>query len=81
LKTHKTFICLINGHSIYWSNRQAQKDAYRFIILKNEKQVYDTEDLHSAITHCLEEHKWTSKQRKRFTKLAKVHDVDGVSNF
>ncbi len=80
-KAHKTFVCRVNGYSIYWSDRQARKDAYRFIILKSERQVYDTEDLYGAITHCLEEHKWTSEQRKRFIKLAKVHDVNCVSDF
>jgi len=80
-KAHKTFVCRVNGYSIYWSNRQARKDAYRFIILKNGRQVYDTADLYSAITHCLEEKKWTSAQRKRFIELAKVHDWESVSDF
>ena len=80
-KAHKTFVCRVNGYSIYWSDRQARKDAYRFIILKNDRQVYDTADLYGAITHCLEEKEWTSVQRKRFIELAKVHDRESVSDF
>lgn len=80
-KAHKTFICRVNSCSIYWSDRQAKKDAYRFVILKKGRQIYDTGDLYNAVNHCLSENQWTSTQRKRFIDLAKAHDRESVSDF
>ena len=80
-KANKTFVCRVNGHSIYWSHREARQNAYRFIIIKYSHQVYDTEDLYGAITYCLEESEWTAEQRERFTNLAEEHDIASVGAF
>lgn len=77
-KKNKTFVGRVNGHSIYWSNRYAKKDAYRFIILKNGKQIYDTESLYSAIVVCLGgkiRDEWTITQKRKFYALAKEFDA------
>jgi len=78
---NKTFVCRVNGKSIYWSNRQAKKDPYRFIIMKEGRQIYDTSDLYGAITHCLDEKNWTNEQRKKFIEYAKQFDKEDIKSF
>lgn len=73
-KKHKCFVCRVNRYSIYFSSKYAKKDADRFIILKNNVQVYDTYCLYSSITHCLPETDWSKKQRTRFIRLASEFD-------
>jgi len=80
-KKHKCFVCRVNGYSIYFSSKCAKKDADRFIILKNNVQVYDTYCLYSSITHCLPETDWSKKQRGRFIELANEFDPVFINDF
>ena len=48
-KKHKTFVYRIKGSSIYYSSRNANKDADRFLIIKDGKQIYDYSSLVDAI--------------------------------
>lgn len=75
---NKTYICRVNGTSIYWSHREAKKDSNYFVLLKNGKQVYRTEDLYGAINTALGNKTATSEQKKKFLKYAKEHDSESI---
>ena len=73
-KKHKTFVCRINGSSIYYSDKTANQDADRFLIVKDGKQYYDTNTFVEAILHLISDQNVTKKQIKRYIELSKEFD-------
>jgi hypothetical protein len=78
-KGNKEFVCRLNGRSIWWSSRYARKDRERFIIRKDGRQEYDTEDLSGAIEHALDGGEITPRQRIKMVEYAKQFDPMSVN--
>jgi hypothetical protein len=78
-KIHKTFICRINGSSIYYLDKTPKRDAYKFVIIKDGKQYYDTITFVQAIIYLISDQNVTKKQIKRWIELSKEFDSSSTS--
>ena len=76
-KKHKTFVCRINGSSIYYSDKNAKQDADRFLIIKDGNQYYNTNTFVEAILHLISDQNVTKKQIQKWHELSK--EFDGTS--
>ena len=74
-KKHKTFVCRINGSSIYYSDKNAKQDADRFLIIKDGNQYYNTNTFVEAILHLISDQNVTKKQIKKWHELSKEFDT------
>ena len=74
-KKHKTFVCRINGSSIYYSDKTANQDADRFLIVKDGKQYYNTNTFVEAILHLISDQNVTKKQIQKWHELSKEFDT------
>lgn len=74
-KKHKTFVCRINGSSIYYSDKNAKQDADRFIIIKDGNQYYNTNTFVEAILHLISDQNVTKKQIQKWHELSKEFDT------
>lgn len=74
-KKHKTFVCRINGSSIYYSDKNAKQDADSFLLIKDGNQYYLTNTFVEAILHLIYNQNVSNKQIKRWIELSKEFDV------
>ena len=80
-KKHKTFVCRINGSSIYYSDKNAKQDVDRFIIIKDGKQICDYSSFIEAIIHLVSTDDITEHKNhiQRLIELSKEFDTTSTS--